>query len=228
MSEKENKLQRLENLSESYQVDETVANKAIEQFEREKAQKQTGKRKPFFRMAYTCVALVCIIAISLAVYFGTRPAPIVYFDSASVELIDVEHVSQVLEEYSAEVKCFLENGSADRKGVIKESGKLGYIEQKIFFSSAWDNVHFRAVVLENADFDFEVYYNDCVTEYDYNGQFKVLYLKILYTNSFGFDSSKIEVKFTYQKHDYFMTIDAVGDVEPTAKIAQYLDLLINN
>ncbi len=227
MSEKQNKLQRLEGISESYQVDAQVANRAIEQIERGKAQKQTAKRKPFFKVAYSCVALVCVVAIGLAVYFGTRPAPIVYFDSASVELIDVDNVEQVLATNNANVEFFNKEG-VNKKGVIKENGKLGYIKQEIFFSEYWDNVLLYAVVLDNADFDFETYYDICELEYDYNGQFKILYLKTLVANSFGMDSSKIEVKFTYQNHDYFMTIDALGDVEPTAKIAQYVDLLINN
>ena len=48
MSEKENKLQRLEKLSESYQVDEQVANNAIKQIEIEKTAKESVKRKAFF------------------------------------------------------------------------------------------------------------------------------------------------------------------------------------
>lgn len=226
MNEKQNKLQKLEQLSNSYEIDEQVANNAILQIEKQK-QKQ-NKRKPFFRVAYSCIALVCVIAVSLAVYFGVRPAPVVYFDSASVQLTEIEDISQVIKDYNATVKYFNESGSTNRKGIIKDSGKLGYIEQKIFFTSLWDNMHFRAVVLENSDFDFEENYKECVEEYKHSNELKVFYATSAKPNSFGLNDTMIDAKFIYQNHEYFMSIQAAGEVEPTGKIAYYVDLLINN
>lgn len=226
MSDKANKLQQLEQITNSYQVDENVAKRAIKQIENEMAQKAKAKKKPWLKIAYGCVAFVCVVAIGLAVYFGTLPPSIAYFNDLSVELIDVEDVSQVVQEYNSSVKYFGIEDSADQKAIIKESGKLGYIQQTIFFSSSWDNLLFRAVSLENADFDFETSYSSCEFLYE-DSLATVMYSKTLKQDEFGFDKSVIRAKFTYQNHDYFMTIDALGDVEPTAKIAYYVDLLIN-
>ena len=220
MSERQDKLQRLENISQSYQVDGEVASKAIKQIEGEKMQK-SAKRKPFLKFAYSAVAMICIVAIGLAVYFGTRPAPIVYFDDAELEHQKVE---QIVEE---SVFTFDQTGSTNWISTVKETHKVAYVKQEVFFSEFWDNVLLYAVVLDNADFDFESDYSDCEFEYEYNNV-KISYIKALTPNAFGGEGAKIEAKFTYQKHDYFMTIESFGDVEPTAKIAHYVDLLINN
>ena len=155
MSDKANKLQQLEQITNSYQVDENVAKRAIKQIENERAQKANAKKKPWLKIAYSCVALVCVVAIGLAVYFGTLPPSIAYFSDLSIELIDVEDISQVVQEYNSSVKYFEIEDSSDQKAIIKESGKLAYIQQIIFFSSSWDNLDFIAVSLENAKFDFE-------------------------------------------------------------------------
>lgn len=228
MSEKQNKLQKLEQLSDSYQVEKEVAEKAILQIEKQKAKQNAEKRKPIFKVAYSCIALVCVVVVSLAVYFGVRPAPVAYFDSASVQLSTVEDISQVIKDYNATVKYFNESGSANKKGIIKDSGKLGYIEQKIFFTSLWDNMHFRAVVLENADFDFESNYKNCTFEYKHSDDVNVYYVTDTKANSFGLNDTIIDAKFIYQRHEYFMSIQSAGEVEPTEKIAYYVDLLINN
>lgn len=227
MSQKKNKLQRLEEIKNSYQVDPAVAKRAIEQIEREEQAKANKKHSPFLKFIPVIATAICAVFISVAVYFATLPPEVVYFDDKQVEVVNDINVEELFTEKGVRVNYLKESTARNKAGVIIDSGKLGYLWQEVQFSN-FDIVQFYAVALENADFDFEKFYQTCALEYTYTNSIKVNYESSFEKDTFGYDKLIVKAKFTYEGHDYFITIEtyAYGEVSATGKIAEYLDLLL--
>ena len=224
MSEK-NKLERIEGICDSYQVDAQVAERAIAKIKVEEEGKSKKKAKsPIYKWLPAIVCAVAIIAVSVG--FLLKPAPTAYFDSASVELVKETDLPSVIAQNAFTAKYFKESSAENKLGVIKESQKIGYFEQKIFFVTFWDNVHFRAKVLSNSKFDFEEHFDGCDRESTINNLL-VNYGIVVKKDAQNFDQSEISAKFKHGGNEYFIIIESFGEVEPTEKISQYLDMLFS-
>ena len=227
MSQEKNKLQRLEEIKNSYQVDPAVAKRAIEQIEREEQAKANKKHSPFLKFIPVIATAICAVFISVAVYFATLPPEVVYFEDRQVEILNAVNVEEIFAQKGVRVKYIKDSTANNKAGVIIDSGKLGYIQQKVQFAN-FDIVQFYAVTLDNADFDFESFYQTCDSEYTYSNSVKVKYEELSKKDSFNYDKLVVSAKFMYEGHDYFITIEtyAYGEVSATGKIAEYLDLLL--
>ena len=226
MSENKNKLQQLQEVCDSYQIDGKVAQRAIEQIESQKQAKKAPKRKTFLRLAYSCVSIVCVVAIGLAVYFGTLPAPVSYFDDTKIELVKEDDLPSVIEQNSFTAKYFKESIVKNELGVVKESGKIVYFKQTAFFATAWDDVELIAKVAKNTELEFEVEFDDCTSILSVGNNLEVKY-KSSIKNELGYEKTETMANFTFEDNEYFLTIESYGTINPTDKIEQYVSLLIN-
>ena len=95
----------------------------------------------------------------------------------------------------------------------------------IFFSTTWDTVEFHVKVLSNSKFDFEEHFDSCINASKI-GNFSIEYMSNSKQEG-GFDKSVVSAKFKHGGNEYFIIIESFGKVEPTEKIAQYLDMLFS-
>lgn len=220
MSEK-NTLERLENIHSSYVVDPQVAQRAIEKIRAEEEQKSKNK-VPLYKWLPALICALIILAVPITYFL--LPPPVVYYDDAKIDLVQEDDLVSKIAENNLTAKIFTESSAKNKLGIISESQKIGYIKQEVYFVTTWDSVEMYVKVLKNSEFGFETDFDVCVETFAYQEIKEIKYILAMEQID-GFDKSVISVNFTEGDNEYFLVITSYGEVEPTAKIKEYLDIL---
>lgn len=221
MSEK-NTLERLENIHSSYEVDPQVAQRAIEKIRAEEEQKSKNK-VPLYKWLPALICALIILAVPITYFL--LPPPVVYYDDAKIDLVQEDDLASKIAENNLTAKIFTESSAKNKLGIINESQKIGYIKQEVYFVTTWDSVEMYVKVLKNSEFGFETEFDKCNKTFDYQEIKEIKYVLAMKNDANGDEKSEISVNFTEGDNEYFLVITSYGKVEPTAKIAQYLDVL---
>ena len=238
MSEKKDNWERLINIPDEYEYDPEIAQRAIEQIEREKAEKQAKKawwKKQWKPMAISLASCAALIAVLIPVYHSffqsqlevppdssSENSSTVYYDDDSITVNTVADVSTYIQEYGLTLKFFNYPTAITHSAVVTDTNEFAFLKQEMLYIGAdgFDQVHLWSVVMTDADFDFERFFDGFVEEVI------TLNISVTYKVKEEIDSPNkdIRAKFTYESVDYYLELTTAGEVE--AKIEQYVNMLI--
>ena len=238
MSEKKDNWERLMNIPDDYEYDPEIAQRAIEQIEREKAEKQAKKdwwKKQWKPMAISLATCAVALAVFIPVYHsffqsqlevppnsGSENSSTVYFDDNEITFTKITDVSTYVQEQNLAVSFFDYQTVTTYTAVITDSNEFAFLKQEMLYIGAdgFDQVHLWSVVMTDADFDFS-------SEFDeFDKEVTVSDINVDYKSTFVENTIKQEIlaKFTYESVDYYLEIITEGDIE--TKIEQYVNMLI--
>lgn len=239
MSEKKDNWERLISIPDEYEYDPEIAQRAIEQIEREKAEKQAKKawwKKQWKPMAISLASCAVALAVFIPVYHsffqsqweappdsGSGNSSTIYYDDNDITFTIITDVSTYVQEHSLTLKYFNYQTAITHAAVITDTNQFAYIEQEMLYIGAdgFDQVNLWSVVMTDADFDFERFFDGFVEEVI------TLNISVTYKVKEEIDSPNkdIRAKFTYESVDYYLELTTAGEVE--AKIEQYVNMLIS-
>ena len=239
MDNKKDNWEKLTNLPDEYEHDPELAQRAIEQIEREKAQKQVKEhwfRKHWRPMAVSLATCAVALAVFIPVYHSLYQSQLevpsdnssssanssVYYDEDSITLNAVTDVVNYVQEQSLTLKYFNYPTAITHGAVVTDTNEFAFLKQEMLYIGAdgFDQVNLWSVVMTDADFDFEgffSYLDKGVTVSEINVDYKIASVE-------NADRKEILAKFTYESVDYYLELVTAGEVE--AKIEQFVNLLI--
>lgn len=238
MSKKKDNWEKLINHPDEYEHDPEIAQRAIEQIEREKAQKHVKEhwfRKHWRPMAVSLATCAIALAVFIPVYHSLYQSQLevppnssssgnsfVYYDEASITLNEVADVANYVQTQELNLKYYSYPTVTTHGAVITETNEFAFLTQKMVYVGAdgFDQIKLYSVVMTDADFDFEEFFNEADKEVI------VSEIKVDYMTRAELDSARqnIQAKFTYESVDYYLEIVTAGEVE--TKIEQFVTMLI--
>ena len=218
MPNKQDKWERLNNMLDEYQVDESLAQNAINKAMAEKEKKKTFNWK---WLAISMSAIVLVLAIVLPIFLYPKTAEIQYFEDQNIYTEQIEDMAMFVSENNLNITTLELINGENQKYLIKETNELAYFTQKGIYVSdtGFDTVQLYVVVKPNSEFDFCEGFSN-LTQMNECNKIIVNY----YVTPKGTQSS-ITAYFEAKGYRYYMEITAYGVVEE--KLNFYVNLLAN-
>ena len=219
MKNKQDKWNKLINITNEYDENPEIARNAIRQIEQSKVKKRIGFPLKWLSVAAGCIVIIGVSVI-LPVYFSSQPS-VVYYSTSSLEYTEVNDIERYKEDNNLNFNCLIDGVTSSQVITVIESGDLAFIAQRAFYlgQSGIDEVTLHIVLMENARFDFYLDYENAKMSLSVGD------VEVYYSNTKVDDMSYYKVKFEYGEVDYYMTINSYDDT--TDKVVQYVNLLIN-
>lgn len=237
MSEKKDNWEKLSELPEQYQHDDAIAQRAIEQIEREelaKRQRKNGWSVQWRRAALSLATFSVVLAVFLPVYFfviqpglpsgdsGASSSSAVYYEEKQLTVAPVTDLPSFVQEKNISVKYFNYPTATSNCAFVTDTNEFAYLKQEMLYvgTDGFDHVYLHAVAITGADFDFEKSFGEL------NEETTVLNVLVDYTikTETGTAGKRIRSKFTYESAEYYLEIITAGDAE--TKIGQFVTMLI--
>lgn len=238
MSEKKDNWERLINIPDEYEYDPEIAQRAIEQIEREKAEKQVKEhwfKRHWRPMAVSLATCAVALAVFIPVYHSffqsqlevppdssSENSSTIYYDEESITLNPISDVTNYVQTQGLALKYYDYPTTINHCALITETNEFAFLRQEMLYIGAdgFDQVNLWSVVMTDADFDFERFFDGFVEEV------MILNIPVSYKSKAeaGSVGQEIRVKFNYESVDYYLELTTAGEVE--AKIEQYVNMLI--
>lgn len=231
MSEEKSKWERATNLPNEYEDNPEPVKRAIAIIESEQKQ---PKRSWFslhwkkFTAVAASVVTACIVlgAVFLPKLFSsteTPPPAIIYYAGEEVRFDNVTDVRGFVQAKSLPIKYFSLTNTTSKAAVVTKTETFAYLQQQTIYidtaASSYDTLQLRAVVLQNASFDFEEDYASSMKTMTY------MEMAISYkVNEVAENNPKVLATFAKDGVKYYLEIQTAG--EAVAKIQQYVAMLI--
>ena len=238
MNEEKDNWEELKNLPDDYEYDASIAQRAIERIQQEKARKSNKEgwwRKHWRPMAVSLATCAVIVGVGIPVYHSlfnpnievppvnsSENSSTVYYDENHLTVNPITDVGLFVQEQALNFKFFTYPNTMNYGAVITNTGEFAYLRQEMLYIGAdgFDQVKLWSEVLTSANFDFEDTFKGLdnlliLTDVtiNYHGQEEV-----------GTGKKEIRAKFTYESVNYYLEIITAGETE--TKIEQYVNLLI--
>ena len=238
MSEKKDNWERLINLPDEYEHDPEIAQRAIEQIEREKAQKQVKEqwfKKHWRPMAVSLATCAVALAVFIPVYHSffqsqlevppnssSDSSSTIYYEDIQLTVERVTDIVTFVQTQGLALKYFNYPTAITHSAVVTDTNQFAFLKQEMLYIGAdgFDQVNLWSVVMTDAEFDFEEFFNDSNEEITISS-INVDYITTSKENEIEKD---IYAKFTYESVDYYLEITTEGEAE--TKIAQFVTMLI--
>lgn len=238
MSKKKDNWERLMNIPDDYEYDPEIAQRAIEQIEREKAEKQAKKawwKKQWKPMAISLAACAALLAVFIPVYHsffqsqlevspnsGSDNSSTIYYEEKQLTVERVTDVATFVQTQGLALKYFSYPTAETRGTWISDTNEFAFLKQEMLYIGAdgFDQVNLWSVVMTDAEFEFKDFFDEFNKEVAVSGV-NVDYMIIEEYNS---AQKQIYAKFSYESIDYYLEITTTGEAE--AKIEQYVNMLI--
>lgn len=221
MKDKQDKWSKLINITDEYEGDPVVVERAINHINNSKSASKSRKAFPlkWLSIAACCIMVICI-SVFLPVYFST-PADVIYYSQDSLRYTEVNDIEQYRDENSLEFRCLADNVATSQVVSVKETGQIAYIVQDAFGvgQSGIDTIKIYIVLMRNAQFDFYRDYADAIEN------ISVSDIEVSYLVRENENINSCFIKFSFESADYYMTIST--NDEAIGKITQYVNILIN-
>lgn len=201
MNDIEEKLGKLENLPSEYEPNPEVAKRAIAQLKAREQVKKTKSKRFWKIFAPVALCLVTLFAVGLPLYLTNFPVEPKYFDEMQIESEIVDDLSILCQQNKLNVKYFESKNDIVKKYCITENKKLAYVNQTLSFN--FDTVSLNIIVLQNATFSFEKYYDALDYSSTVINGTKVYYNDVYYEEEFN---HIVKAKFNYGGHKYYLEI----------------------
>ena len=250
MDEKKDNWERLQNLSDDYEYDPSIAQRAIETIEQQKKEKATKKDwflKRWKPMAISLATCVAVLAVAIPVYHSLFSSHIedpsasqsssssdlgpgdssssssnVYYEENQLTVNPVEDVKAYVQEQALNFKFFDYSNTINYSAVVTDTNEFAYLKQEMLYIGAdgFDQIKSWSVVLTEAEFNFEKSYEENNQIFTVNG----ISVNYKMTEEIGAGKKDIWAKFTYEDVEYYLELTTAGETE--AKIEQFVTMLI--
>lgn len=219
MENKQDKWNKLINITNEYDENPETVQNAIRKIEQRKKRKRINSPLKWLSVAASCI-LIIGVSVFLPVYFSSQQS-VVYYSPSSLEYAEISDIEQFKEDNNLNIKCFTDEVTSSQIVYVIDTDERAFITQHAFYlgESGIDEVTLYIVLMKNARFDFYRDYEDAETSLSVGD------IEVYYSNIRIDDMSYYSVKFWYGEVDYYMTINSYDDT--TDKIVQYVNLLIN-
>ena len=222
MSNKQDKWEKLINLTDDYSPDLNLANEVIDKINQRES---TVKfRKPIKiwipLLSFIFICAVCL-SIFLPIYFSKSNLGYIYFSSENIEFVPIDDIDGFIREKDLKVYYYSDAMGTNQSAVLKKNKELLYIKQDLFYFSeaGLDTLNFRIVLLPNAEFEFYKDYESLSSTLTISG------LDIHYVIDNEADTIIIRAKFKSEEIMYFLEVTCVE--ESTEMLEKYIKLLFN-
>lgn len=227
MSERKSNWDKLIDLPNEYEVNPDLANKAIATIE----QRQNQPKRSWFSLhwkklstALASVAVVTALGIVLVPRLipSPEPPPIIYYANEAVRVDEQADINAFVAEQGLSAKYFSLPNTTTRVAFISETEQIAYIHQQTIYigNGSFDLIQLRAVVLQNATFDFEKDYEELSESTTH------MEINIAYGVKTGKATELPKVLACFEKDSvkYYLEIHTAGDA--AEKVQQYVAMLL--
>lgn len=232
MSDREGKWEKLTKITEEYQPDGALPDKAICKINQREA--TVVYKKPLTKrviIASAILACVIVLSVFLPIYFSSRsnnpdvpnipdtPKITIYTDD-NIEFENVDDLERFVEENNYDCVFFKDEFVKSQCAIIKDNSSKAYIVQNTvcFTETGPEKLNLKIVLLENAEFDF---YKDFVF---LSQTLNVNSIDVEYSVNYINEEAIYRAKFDYNNYSYFLEISTFdGDAN---KIEEYINKLI--
>lgn len=241
MDNRQDKLNKLINITNEYEVDTNLAQQAIASIEQKKQTSIRAKLLPkqpkrveqygevavqtkvstvkWASIVACCMLLVCL-SVVLPVYFSSQNKTIYYSD----ELLEFEYIEDVQlfqQEHNIQFKYFSYPTVQTQVASVLETDQIAYLSQNMVYMSdmGFDVVNLNIVILTGVEYEFSSNYNSLSEE------IVVSDVLIIYEIIIEEEQNIYLAKFNYNNVEYYLEISTSED--NLEKITQYVNLLIN-
>ena len=241
MDNRQDKLNKLINITDEYEVDTNLAQQAIASIEQKKQTSIRAKLLPkqpkrveqygevavqtkvstvkWASIVACCMLLVCL-SVVLPVYFSSQNKTIYYSD----ELLEFEYIEDVQlfqQEHNIQFKYFSYPTVQTQVASVLETDQIAYLSQNMVYMSdmGFDVVNLNIVILTGVEYEFSSNYNSLSEE------IVVSDVLIIYEIIIEEEQNIYLAKFNYNNVEYYLEISTSED--KLEKITQYVNLLIN-
>lgn len=217
MENKQDKWEKLINITEEYDVNNYIPTQAISQINKRKRNKRFSLK--WISVVASCVVLIGITVL-LPVYYSSRNT-VIYYTSDKVEVTDVEDINTFIKENNMDCLYFSEGTVNSRVAKLVDTGEIAYLIQNGYFidENGIDAVNLYIMVMQNAQFDFCRDFEDATETMEVSG------IEVFYSDATFTETNKCIARFSYLNSEYFMTISTFND--STDMIMHYVNLLTN-
>lgn len=228
MSERKSNWDKLIGLPDEYEVNPDLASKAIETIEREQNQPKRSWFSLRWKKLSTALASAAVVA-ALGIVLVPRlipspdTPPIVYYANEAVRVDDLSDMGTFASEKGLQAKYFTLSNTQSKVAMIAETQQIAYLQQQTIYigNGSFDTLQLRAVVLQNATFDFEKDYEELSENTTY------MDMNIFYGVKTGLgveDRPKVLARFEKDNVKYYLEIQTAGDA--AEKVQQYVAMLL--
>ena len=241
MDNRQDKLNKLINITDEYEVDANLAQQAIASIEQKKQTAIRAKLLPkqpkrveqygevavqtkvstvkWASIVACCMLLVCL-SVVLPVYFSSQNKTIYYSD----ELLEFEYIEDVQlfqQEHNIQFKYFSYPTVQTQVASVLETDQIAYLSQNMVYMSdmGFDVVNLNIVILTGVEYEFSSNYNSL------SEKIVVSDVLIIYEIIIEEEQNIYLAKFNYNNVEYYLEISTSED--NLEKITQYVNLLIN-
>ncbi len=216
--------EKLINLPNEYEVDPSIAQRAIEEIK----QKQAKPKKNWFirRWKYlaSCAALaVAALCFIIPLLNKTPATKIVYYEEYEVTYEVVDNPVAFVAEGKLNI-CYFEEAATitTKSATITATNEFAFLKQETLHIGdlGFDKVDLRAVVKENAEFDFYDTYK-VLTD---NIKISDIIVNYQIFENTANSNRNILAKFSYQKVDYYLEI--VTEEDGVKQLEKYVTMLL--
>lgn len=200
MKKENEKLERLANISESYEPNMELANEAIAKISQKKSVHDSSK--PMIRRAlFACGSCLLVVAIFLPVFFhfynGREPKYVKYSDD-DLDFAVVGDMQGFMEEHNYHFHYFSDGALINQFASIKENGEIAFVMQTGYFfgETGLDEIKLNIVLSPTAEFDFYDDYNT-LTQKMTMGETEIDYSMVLLNNTIIYRAKFLNNKLTY-------------------------------
>ena len=177
MKEEKDNWEELKNLPDDYEYDASIAQRAIERIQQEKARKSNKEgwwRKQWRPMAVSLATCAVLVGVGIPVYHSlfnpnievppvnsSENSSTVYYDEKHLTIDAIEDVSGFLQGQALSFKFFNYPNIRNYVAVVTDTDEFAYLRQEMLYIGAdgFDQVKLWSEVLTSANFDFEDTFN---------------------------------------------------------------------
>ena len=162
--EERNDWEKLNHIIEDYEPDPDLAFRAIEKINQRESTvtfKKAPNKQVILAVSLVGLIIAVFLAIFLPLYLTRNRVQILLYSEDEVEYSFISDIDSFIQEENLNIKYFSGVMSTYQVATIKQNNNIAFVMQDCFFVSSMelDNVNLKAVVLQNAEFDFYKLFN---------------------------------------------------------------------
>lgn len=234
MSEEKSRWERLTDLPNEYEDNPELAQRVIAIVQSE----EPPQKRSWFSLHWKKFTAVAASLVTALVVLGTvflpkllsspeeTPTPqIIYYATEEVRVDELTDVPAFVQEKGLPIKYFSLPNTVSKAAVVTATETFAYLQQQAIYidmtTASFDTLQLRAVVLQNATFDFEEDYEKTKQTINY------MDMNISYSmeqDEVENNNPKIFATFAKNGVEYYLEIQTAGDA--VEKIQQYVAILL--
>lgn len=241
--ERKDAWEKLINMPDEQEVNPALAQRAIEQFEKEQSQPKKSWFSTHWKyIAASAAACAVFVSVFIPVYNALNKPQVdlpsdsvtessangessYYYETSEITMNEIGNPAAFLLEQQKDVYYYTDSGVKTKAAILNENGAFAFLSQEVTYSdeNGFDVLHLWCAVLANAEFEFMESFEATGLEFSCND------IEIIYgVKEKGSVSGKVvRAKFDIEDTKYYLEIETSGTADAEAKITHYVNALLN-